>query len=103
MVWLINFRCVQIWLVMSMQFIFGDDLNDAPYWSRFASLAIFMFLNKLIQSIRKQIENENYFKRDISRLSIKKKGSHVATKANSKSSKAREFKFPWIEVLRFSE
>ena len=102
MVWLINFRCVQIWLVMSMQFIFGDDLNDAPYWSRFASLAIFMFLNKLTQSIRKQIENENYFKRDISRPSIKK-GSHVAAKANSKSSKAREFKFPWIEVLRFSE
>ena len=73
MVWLINFRCVQIWLVMSMQFIFGDDLNDAPYWSRFASLAIFMFLNKLTQSIRKQIENENYFKRDISRPSIKKR------------------------------
>ena len=92
MVWLINFRFVQIWLVMSMQFIFGDDLNDAPYWSRFASLAIFMFLNKLTQSIRKQIENENYFKRDISR--------HFS---NSKSSKAREFKFPWIEVLRFSE
>ena len=94
----VNFRCVQIWLVMSMQFIFGDDLNDAPYWSRFASLAIFVFLNKLTQSIRKQIENENYFKRDISRPSIKKEATllqrrirRVRKQGNSNSRELRYY------------
>ena len=94
----VNFRCVQIWLVMSMQFIFGDDLKDAPYWSRFASLAIFMFLNKLTQSIRKQIEKENYFKRDISRPSIKKEATllqrrirRVRKQGNSNSRELRYY------------
>ena len=35
-----DFHCMQMSLVMSMQFIFGDDENDALSWSCFGCLAM---------------------------------------------------------------
>ena len=34
---------MQMRLVMSMWFIFGDDLGDEPSWSRFSYLAVMQF------------------------------------------------------------
>ena len=36
----VNFHCMQMSLVISMRFYFGDDGNDAPFSSRFCSLAM---------------------------------------------------------------
>ena len=36
----VNFRCMQMSLVMTMRFSFGDDWNEVPYSSRFCSLAM---------------------------------------------------------------
>ena len=38
-----DFHCMQMRLVMSMWFIFGDDLSDKPSWSRFGFLAMMQF------------------------------------------------------------
>ena len=35
-----DFHCLQMSLVMSIRFIFGDDWNDALSWSRFGCLAM---------------------------------------------------------------
>ena len=35
-----HFHCLQMSLVMSIRFIFGDDWNDALSWSRFGCLAM---------------------------------------------------------------
>ena len=40
----VNFHCMQMVLVMRMQFIFGDDWNDVPCKSLFWSLAMMSFL-----------------------------------------------------------
>ena len=37
----VNFRCMQMSLVMSMRFIFGDDWNDAPRSSYFLDFCVF--------------------------------------------------------------
>ena len=41
----VSFYCIQMSLVMSMRFIFGDDWNDSPCSSRFCSLAMMLFLS----------------------------------------------------------
>ena len=41
----VNFHCVQMSLVMSKRFIFGDVRNDTPCSSCFCSLAMMSFLS----------------------------------------------------------
>ena len=62
----VNFHCMQMTLVLSVRFIFGDDRNDVPRSSRFlfsgndvisleSRPLIFVYLYTCTQSIQKQI------------------------------------------------
>ena len=84
-----DFYCMQMSLVMSRRFIFGDDWNDAPCWSRFAENDLKrLFYRRYKKGMKTQ-----------SKVILFRVVSHVV--ANAKSSKASEFKFPWIEESMF--
>ena len=40
----VNFHSMQMSLVMSMRFIYGDDCHEMPCLSRFCTLALMQFL-----------------------------------------------------------
>ena len=86
-----NFHCMQMSLVMSIRFIIGDDWNGALYvcWSIAFRRKRFRLLDRRLKKAWKTKAKEILFP----------VGSHVVSEA--KSSKASEFKFPWIEESMF--